>query len=118
GKGMAGRWKHKKVHFNLYEQEYINKNRGFKRPAEIVHDPTTITLRDLEDRLPELLASGKAAKEGDATVVNLTALGVEKLLGTGRATRKLRITVDAATPGAAEKVQAAGGAIEAPAGGD
>lgn len=68
---------------------------GFKTHNKV---PKTITLRDLD----------KLFKEGN---LNLTELGYDKVLGTGKVNKKFNITVSSFTNKAAEKVKAAGGKI-------
>jgi len=72
---------------------------------------TAIDLEALEQRLPNLLQLGHAKEAGGATEVDLGVVGVTKLLGSGRVSRPLRITVATATEGAVQKVAAAGGEV-------
>ena len=50
------------------------------------------------------------AKEGSKEI-NLTALGYEKLLGSGKVETAWEVTVERATPRAVEKLEAAGGKV-------
>jgi len=49
--------------------------------------------------------------EADGGTINLTEMGIDKLLGTGQIKTALNITVEAASPRAVEKVEAAGGSV-------
>ena len=53
-------------------------------------------------------------KKGDKTVVNLTEMGVDKLLGFGKVQQKLEIVVSETSETAKQKIEAAGGAIVQP----
>jgi large subunit ribosomal protein L15 len=48
---------------------------------------------------------------GDGYVLNLTALGIDKLLGGGKITKKFNITVSRASAKAKEKLESAGGKV-------
>lgn len=112
GKGAAG-WKHKKLHFLLYEQDRIRGagNHGFTRHAQDTDPEATITVQHVDEGVEPWAAAGKASKQDQGFTVDLGALGFEKLLGTGQVTRKLAVTVGRASPSAVSKIQAAGGSV-------
>ena len=62
-------------------------------------------------RVNKLLQQGKAVKEGNAYSIDLSVLGYTKLLGTGKTSLKLKIKVKTCSPGAVEKIKAAGGDV-------
>ncbi len=70
-----------------------------------------INLRDVEDKLPVWLEEKHAKQEAGTIILDLEEVGYNKLLSTGRLTKKIKITVANATAGAAEKVKAAGGEL-------
>jgi large subunit ribosomal protein L15 len=74
-----------------------------------VQDSSSINLRDLEDRLPRLLADKHATETSGVITIDLSKLGYAKVLSTGAVRRKWKITAEQASPGAIEKVKAAGG---------
>ena len=47
-----------------------------------------------------------------ADTVNLTEMGIDKLLGSGRVSTALSVTVESASAKAVEKIEAAGGSVE------
>ena len=55
-----------------------------------------------------LITLDKKFKEG---AINLTELGYDKLLATGKVSKKFEVTVKMATPKAIEKIEAAGGKV-------
>ena len=86
---------------------------GFTRHAQI-RDVETINLEELVSRLPAFEAKGHAKRTPSGVEVNLSAAGIDKLLGRGRVTGVLTITVGAASDQALAKVQEAGGQVLLP----
>ncbi|HWH08231.1 MAG TPA: uL15m family ribosomal protein [Candidatus Thermoplasmatota archaeon] len=115
GRGNAGKHKHRRVHFVMKGEQFGYNNHGFKIPDEAQNLVNAVNVSELDNVLPRLVEMGEARKEGDAFVVDLSAMGIDKLLGSGQVRSKLRVTVATATPSAKEKVEAAGGTIVAPA---
>lgn len=110
GHGNAGLHKHKFKWMVKYDPDHFGRH-GFVHHHDGLGETLSVNVEDVERRLDEFLASGVAARAGDAIDVNLTKAGIDKLLGGGRATRPLRITVQTATDGAKAKVEAAGGSV-------
>lgn len=112
GKGQAG-WKHKKLHFLLYDQDRIRgaRNIGFTRHAQDTEPDATITVQHLDEGVAAWSQEGKATLSGNQFTVDLGPLGYDKLLGTGQVTRQLAVTVGRASPSAVSKIQAAGGSV-------
>lgn len=73
---------------------------GFNRDPSLRNVSVTINVGQLEE-----LANG-------ATELDLSALGIDKLLGTGKVSSALTVTVDSASAKAVEKIEAAGGSVE------
>lgn len=115
GRGNAGRHKHKRVHYAKLGQEFGYTNFGFKIPDEAQKLTISVNVSELDDRLPLLVEMGEVQKEGDVYVVDLTKMGVDKLLGSGQIRSKAKITVATATASAKAKVEEAGGSIVEPA---
>lgn len=80
------------------DQKYFGKS-GFHSPQSIHRKENTLNLNKLED-----IAAAQ-------TNINLTEMGYTKLLGTGKITKALEITVPAASKSAVEKIKAVGGKI-------
>ena len=86
---------------------------GFTRPQSVVASHVTINLRDLEEHADAWVAQGFAQAAGKGSYkVDLTALGVDKLLATGSVRSKFQVKVKMASARAIEKVQEAGGSVE------
>ena len=114
GRGMAGSGKRadqkKPTILKLYGNEYFGK-RGFVRPAKIVEKIKAINLKELQNKLDFYLDKKLITKEKDVYVVDLEKLGYQKLLGTGEAASKLKITVERCSQQAEEKIKEAGGEV-------
>ena len=54
----------------------------------------------------------KAIVTQGAVVINLRELGIDKLLGSGKVVRKLKVSVPLAVPLAKEKIEKAGGTVD------
>ncbi len=73
---------------------------GFNRDPSLRNVSVTLNVGQLED-----MAAG-------ADSIDLTELGIDKLLGSGRISSSLTVTVESASAKAVEKVEAAGGTVE------
>jgi large subunit ribosomal protein L15 len=83
---------------------------GFKyKGSSIVKVP--INLKIIEDRLDSLVAQKKVVLEDAFFIVDLPKIGFNKLLSTGKVTKKMKINVPFASKSAVEKVVAAGGEV-------
>jgi large subunit ribosomal protein L15 len=70
-----------------------------------------INLGQLDQTVHTLIAEGKATESSGTFTVDLGKLGYDKLLATGKVTKKFKITIPTASVRAVEKVQAAGGEV-------
>ena len=71
----------------------------------------TINLKDIEQQLAHWIAQKHAVLTAGVATIDLSKLGFTKLLGDGRVTHKLHVTVTSASEKAVEKVKAAGGTV-------
>jgi large subunit ribosomal protein L15 len=110
GRGNAGLHKHKWISVVKYCPDYFGHH-GFKRPQSVVTDKITVNLSEVEQSLPALAKDGFAVQKDGKWTVDLTKLGIDKLLGSGRITTPISIKVPEASASALEKLKAAGGAI-------
>ncbi len=110
GVGAAGGHKHKWIATLKYDRDhYGQKGKGFKRPQSMVAQPITINVNQLRKLKERLIKDGIEKKGGKA--IDLTALGYDKLLGSGVCQGAWEVTVVAASPRAIEKVESAGGKV-------
>lgn len=84
---------------------------GFKRPLKMIKEDVAINVGDLN----RLVSDGKIAAKDKKYCIDLTAMGYDKLLGSGKITHPLEIKVAKSSKSAMEKVQNAGGKVEVPA---
>ena len=112
GTGNAGLHKHKRKWMIKYDPDHFGRH-GFTRHAQM-HATTSLDLEDLVRHLGEFEAAGHVKKDNSRIDVNLTAAGIDKLLGSGRVTIPMRITVAKASEAAVAKVAGAGGEVVLP----
>jgi large subunit ribosomal protein L15 len=73
---------------------------------------TTVTVMDIgiiDQIVPSLLAQGIAKYEGDVIVINTVDMGINKVLGSGKVTKKLNISSQAFSEVAKVKIEKMGG---------
>jgi large subunit ribosomal protein L15 len=105
GRGFAGGCKHHFVRYYLMGRTYGKD--GFSHDQR--SDPATIDVGALEIIADGLLAKGLAKLDGDVFTVDATAIGVGKVLGSGRVTRKMKVSAEAFSDAAKKKLEAMGG---------
>ncbi len=98
GRGNAGMNKHKVMHRLKYMPGHWGMH-GFNRDPSLINVHITCNLQELM-----MLADGKKS-------IDLSELGIDKLLGSGRINVPLEVTVDFASARAIQKVEAAGGSV-------
>jgi len=97
GNRKVGRHKHLWSKVVAYEPDYFG-NHGFTSPRSLNKIENTISIQ----RLTEI---------AETNTVDLTELGYTKLLGTGKITKSLTVTVPACSKLAEEKIVKAGGKV-------
>jgi len=110
GRGNAGLHKHKYTYTLKYMRDHFGRH-GFKRPPSIGKADITMNVSELAQHRDELIANGLATMKGGVIELDLSALGINKLLGTGRVNTKYHITVEKASQKAVEKIESAGGKV-------
>jgi large subunit ribosomal protein L15 len=77
------------------------------------HNPqvlvTTMDIGIIDQIIPSLIAQGIAKQEGDAVAINVADMGIEKVLGSGRVTKKINISAEAFSETAKTKIEKMGG---------
>jgi large subunit ribosomal protein L15 len=105
GRGFAGGCKHHFVRYYLMGRTFGKD--GFSHDQR--YDPAIIDVGALEILAEGLLARGLAKREGDAIAIDAKAIGVGKVLGSGRVTRKMKVSAEAFSEAAKRKLEASGG---------
>jgi large subunit ribosomal protein L15 len=107
GRGRAGINAH---HFVKWYKEMggpVFGKDGFSNSSQ-----TTVTVIDvgiIDQIIPSLLAQGIAKNEGDVIVINAADMGIEKVLGSGKVTKKMNISAQAFSESAKAKIEKMGG---------
>jgi large subunit ribosomal protein L15 len=110
GRGNAGLHKHKWISVVKYCPDYFGHH-GFKRPQSVVCHKVTMNLSEVEQALPSMAKDGFAAQKEGKWSVDLTKMGVDKLLGSGRISTAISVKVAEASATALEKLKSAGGTL-------
>ena len=105
GQRKVGRHKHLWSYVVTHEPDYFGKH-GFTSPQSLKRKENVINVAKLEE-----IAVLSTETEKGKTHVNLTSLGYTKLLGTGKITKPLTVTVPACSKTAEEKIKKAGGQV-------
>lgn len=111
GRGNAGSGKRgdsRKPYFRVTEKRELGRT-GFKNKQVINFHPVNIFY--LENSCERLLLEKRVTESKGIISIDLATLGFNKLLGTGRVTRKYEIIVDYASESAVKKIEAAGGSV-------
>lgn len=109
GRGAAGSGKRgdaKKP--SIWGGNYFGKH-GFTSRFKKIN---TINFKEIEIKLPKLIKKGLAKENKGIFEIDLTKIGYDKLLSTGKITKKLNIKVTSFSKLAAEKIKKAGGKLE------
>lgn len=115
GRGMAGSGKRadqKKISIlQEYGNAYFGKIGFFKHNKKLVKSVNTSYL---EAHLQKLLSKNLVKEENKKFIIDLKALGYNKLLGSGKVTKLFVITAESASKKAVERVKKAGGEVILP----
>jgi large subunit ribosomal protein L15 len=108
GKGKAGGKKHHWSWIVKFDPKHYGKY-GFKRNKTRVNNVNPVNLDFLDEKSEKFLVNGKASKEGDSIVIDVTDLGYNKVLGSGKLLKPLIIKSPSFSKSAEEKIVEAGG---------
>ncbi len=112
GRGKAGTGKRadqkKQTILKKYGKSYFGKF-GFKKPNK--KDTKTINLGYLEKNFDKLLKNKLIKQEKDTFLINLKDLKINKLLGSGKITKKFKIIAERFSKNTKEKIEKLGGEI-------
>ena len=123
GTGLTtGKFKHKWSYYQKMKslgfpgpdgEKWKIGKKGFTRPPDMrrIYAVNPINLKDVDIHIEQWIESGQATKDGNTYKVDLADLEYNKLLGRGKATKKLEITVEKASASAIEKVKEADGEV-------
>ncbi|HEV2519596.1 MAG TPA: uL15 family ribosomal protein [Thermoplasmata archaeon] len=103
GRGNAGLHKYKFKSMLIYAPDHFGRH-GFKRPPEIVENPISINVGELESIVPVLRAAKAFAEKDGTAEADLRMVGIDRLLGGGATERPWKVYVAHASKHAREKV--------------
>ena len=111
GRGMAGSGKKgdAKKPSIWHIKDYFGK-RGFAFKG-LKEESTPINIKKIEENYDQFLAEKKISEKNGVVTIDLAQLGYNKLLGTGKPTRKYQITVAYASSNAITTITKAGGTV-------
>lgn len=107
GRGNAGGCKH---HFvRALKRGLTYGKQGFKIPQSAVRDKSIVNVGEIDEAILQLVTDGFAEKKGDEYHIDLSNLGIEKVLGSGKVTKPLFITAQEFSSSAVQKIEEAKG---------
>ena len=107
GRGRAGINAH---HFVKWYKEMggpVFGKDGFSNSSQCA--VTVMDVGIIDQIVPSLLAQGVAKTDGDTIVINTADMGIDKVLGSGKVTKKLNISAQAFSESARAKIEKMGG---------
>ncbi|MEM0026863.1 MAG: uL15 family ribosomal protein [Ignisphaera sp.] len=110
GRGAGGMHKHKWSWVVKYFRNWFGKE-GFtprSRNARV----RTINVGELNEIVRKLMQSQKVAMEDNKVIINLSELGINRLLGGGTIEYPVKVFVASFSKKAKEKIEKAGGVIQ------
>jgi large subunit ribosomal protein L15 len=110
GKGKTGGKKHDWTYVTAKDPKRFVKH-GFHRHDKLRQSHQTINVGELDTNIDRFTKEAPSPEAGPITV-DLTAHGVDKVLGAGNITIPLTVTAPLFTHRAAEKIKAAGGKVK------
>lgn len=105
GRGMAGGHKHKWTWIIKYAPDHFGE-KGFVPPTR--KEKVVVTIRQLNTIAERLLSSGEAKTDGEYVVVDLSRLGIDKVIGGGEVSKKMKIVVREWSAGAERRLSELG----------
>lgn len=111
GKGAAGLGKHEWTWTIKYAPDWYGK-RGFTpRRSKAGYERSVVNVGELTHLIKRLEESGSLKLEDNMPVLDLSSMGIEKLLGEGRIDIPVKVIVAQASEAAIKKIVEAGGQV-------
>ena len=92
-------------------KNYRDPPHGFKRPPKVIEEKTTINIGEIDQISDYLLVKGFAKEKNGLIHVDLTDLGITKVLGSGRVTKKFVLKASEFSETAKIKLEKLGGNV-------
>jgi len=110
GGRKVGRHKHLWTYTLRYEPDYFGK-RGFKTTQSLKTKVNAINIGQLDELVDKLTHEKQLKRKSGKVLIDLEALGYQKLLATGKLTKPILVKVNSYSENAAKKIEEAGGQI-------
>ena len=107
GYGKTGGHKHMWTYITSHEPNYFGKHGFYHKTLNVA----TLNVGELDQLSELLLRDSKAEKKEEGIYIDLSTLGVDKLLGEGRVNNPFILKVKTFSSAAANKIQEAKGQI-------
>lgn len=111
GRGNAGRGKHADHKRPSFAKKGIFLGHTGFTMHGVTEQLRAVNLDFMQEHIDQFVRDGKAEKKGSSYVVDLSALGYNKILGSGNLRIKLVVTADHFSKNAEGKIKKAGGEI-------
>ncbi len=110
GFGKSGRHKHHWTWVVKYAPDYFGKH-GFKTPPSTRPEIKPINVGKLDEIANDLISKGLATMEEGKIVINILKIGFNRVLGSGKVTKPLKIITPSISKRAENKIIKAGGEV-------
>jgi len=110
GRRGSGLHKHKWSYIIKHMPDHFGKE-GFTRPKCLLKSVRAINVGTLCEMADKLVEAGLARIENGVCVVDVRALGYNKVLGEGKVTKPLQVIAPVVAKRAKEKIEGAGGRV-------
>lgn len=113
GAGSHGGFGKTGGHKHMWTRTIINKSQLFGKHGFYHYrkNISTMNVGELNQLVDFFLSNGKAEQKEEGIRIDLNALGIEKLLGSGHVDKQLIVKVKVISPKATKKIQDASGQI-------
>ena len=108
GTGLSGGHKQKWSYILRYMPDHFGKH-GFVRPDEVSAEILAINVGDIDEHIDELVEKGAARREENKFIVDVSKIGVDKVLGGGKVTHPIEVIAKEFSESAKKKLEEAGG---------
>ena len=111
GRGAAGMHKHKWSWIIKNYRDWFGKKGFIPRNPSYTPKVNEINVDQIEELVKKMIEAGTAVEEGGKIVVDLSKLGISKLIGNGEITKPVKVIVWNASEKAIEKIRKVGGEV-------
>ena len=108
GRGKAGLHKHKRMTAIKYMPDHFGK-KGQRTPWKVITKMKAINIKDLDAMVDDLIKEKKIKEGKDGIKINISELGYEKLLGSGKVKHRLIVEAKYFSKNAIKKIEQANG---------